>query len=254
MRPGAGISYCINNSRPYRQMLDVSVRSLERVHRGVNREISQLHAGGDWLDSIRWHCGSTLEHWVRKLTVGDDYAKKARHKAMAEKIRLFSNPPFEHTLFIDCDTIVLRPLTAVFDALAAGADVVVQAWKPEDYYGTCPPFTTEPFRRYNSGVVGFSQAFAKDYAAIVQSCTLDIAGLHDQDQYVFSQLLHQIDKSRVVELPHLQIANDADACRELGAVSIADAARIACTGDIPYSVFHYIMKKKQSLGIVRRYV
>ena len=253
VKPGIGIAYCVNDSRPYRRMLDTSIQSFKRFNESWPIEVVKLSAGTDLFGTIRWHLGSRAEAMTRRW-IGDRSGREARKNAIAEKIRLFSDPPFEKTLFVDCDTIILRPLAGLFETIRTDVDVVVQQWMPGEFYSPAPPFTTQRFRRFNSGFVYFTRAFSERCRDCVRGCEVDIVNLHDQDQYVFSRVLELIEPARVFEHTTLQLTNRPSELNSLGFGGQATALKKIVVDRSDYFFYHYVYKKKASLANIRQWI
>ena len=183
-KPKVCVVYAVNDAPHYRKMMDLSIRSWKRFHPEWSLEVITLPSANTVLDSTRWRLGSTAQGIAELAlqTLAGKKAKAVRNTTFAEKLDVFLKLNYDRTLFLDCDTYVMRPLDDLAASLDNGYDVVVQkneglTYEPQKQLGT------SSFPVINSGVFFASPIFSKTMIEYAAKCTTSLSELWESDQY-----------------------------------------------------------------------
>lgn len=193
-----GVLYLVDQNPHFLRMLDVSLQSLRRFHPDWPVEITRL----DSLPVPAW------KRLYRRLSVWKLDKRRARGfhdtRIIGRKAQAMVATPFRHTLFLDADTVVMRPLDEL-RRRAQAADVMVTPLDWKSYAGV-EDWQPRSFPYLNSGVVFFSRRFADKYRPYVERLVSRVESLPTMDQYIFSLACHLESESlRILMEPTLQI-------------------------------------------------
>lgn len=176
--PDFGILYFYDENPAYKQMADMSIATLRKWHPDWPVEVVRIPSSQTpwWKKAYR-----TASFWRwhrRRIRAGQDT------RVIAQKANIMLNSPFEHTLYLDADTIVLRPLDEIRD-MVVSSDVVITPlpWKT---YSRNADWQPETWPYMMAGVMGFSNDFTKTYARYVSRFGDAISKLPSQEQFIVS--------------------------------------------------------------------
>ncbi len=245
-RAAFGVLYVIDGNPRFREMLDISIASLRQWHPDWPIEILDL-PNPEVAFARRWY--RRLSFWKRDRRRARAYQDM---RTVEAKAAAWGRSPFERTLFLDADTVVLRSLDAMRDR-AAAADVLATAmpWKRYRGFRTWQP-PTFPF--VMSGVVFYNRTFGDAYARVLARLG-SLRGLPTGDQFAFSlTLAMEAERLRIALAPDLQfdvINADRHAAPDVPPRqnNIID---LTWEGLRRFHVFHYNDRKPDYLAAMRR--
>lgn len=192
-----GVLYAVDGNPHFRRMQAVSEASLRRLHPDWPVEVVELPPPP--VSALR-RVYRGLSFWKaekRRARAGQDM-RSVEAKALA-----WARSPFTHTLFLDADTVVRRPLDAL-RARAMQSDVLATGLPWKQYKGL-HAWQPETFPYVMSGVVFFNRRFLEAYEVVRQRIG-SLRGLPTGDQFVFSLTLAlQAQALRVTLAPELQL-------------------------------------------------
>ncbi len=177
-----GILYFLDENPSFRAMADISLQSLRRFHPDVPVEIVKVPSATTPL----W------KHAYRALSFWKWEARRRRQgqntQVIAEKAKVMLETPFETTLYIDVDTVVLNPLHDLIEQ-ARSKDVVITAlpwksfkrehdWQPREW-----PFLM-------AGILFYSRRFRDIYARYVDQVGDTLYDLPLTDLNLLSMTCH----------------------------------------------------------------
>ena len=249
-KPRIGALYTVNAAKHYVDMLELSKQSLLKFHPDLPVKVVTLSAPTDIYERIRWFAGTRVERKLRKLFGSKGQAMESRNACLAERLAVLADPPFERTLFIDNDTVVVRPMDDLFD-LAQNCDVVVQTPKSGRKYPPIGEHYPKEMPISNAGVYLFSKAFGQALAKAAADCPLDVTGLPDGDQFLFNQIVHGDSDLRVEFRDDLQEANSPITDRP-ALTSPEDAIADRDAGRKQTRVLHYTLRKRPWYTTLRK--
>ncbi|MCE9616175.1 MAG: hypothetical protein K8T26_18025 [Lentisphaerae bacterium] len=194
-----GVLYFVDENPAFGEMLAVSLESLRRFHPEWPVRIVRVPSRPQplWLKTYRW-----LSFWKRakrQARFGQDTG------IIARKVEAVTGSPFATTLYLDVDTVILRPLDDVV-ARARQADVLVTPlpWKQ---FRARAPWQPPSWPYLMSGVFLYSRHFAETFSTYLATrFPAGIADIPMTDMFVFSLLCHTERAGlRVVEDARLQL-------------------------------------------------
>ena len=193
-----GILYFCDDNPHYRRMLAYSMASLRRFHPDWPVTVIDVPSPPVPL----WkHLCRALSFWKwqkRRERAGQDV------RVIARKARCMLDSPYETTLYLDVDTIVLRPLEA-FRQQAETCDLVITPlpWKQ---YARRADWQPEHWPYVMAGVCFYNRRFLDVYQHYVDRFGSTIADLPSQEQFVLSLACHEAaDQLRIRYDPMLQL-------------------------------------------------
>ena len=234
------IVYAVNDAPHYRSMMDLSIRSWKRFHPDWQLEVITLPSTNTVLDTTRWHFGSRVEAMVGRALRAVSGQVANRNTAFAEKMEVFMKLKYERTLFMDCDTYVLRPLDDLAALIDAGSDVVAQRAGREVYH-----FGEHQFSKINSGVFFGSIRLFQTMMAYVHQCPISLTDHAESDQYFFSYCLHVAPELKISYVDNLQVPNSILPPKLFGADQVYEAVKKIADNPVRPGVFHYIFQKRK---------
>jgi len=235
-----GVLYYVDDNPRFRKMAAVSIESVQRHH-------------PDWPICVQ-SCRHFPVSVVRRLYRAVSFWKwsERRRRAHQDWRVLFSKAygwlesPFKTTLYLDVDTVLMRPLTNMV-ASHQTADVVATLLKGKSYKGFLP-WQPDEIPMVMSGVVLFREPFRPLYRNYIEKLRVGAGKRFAGDQYMFSTLCAlESDKLKIALDETLQI----DAMNFAGHFGRAD---FPCVGGVldlrtdllaPFHVFHYNGPHKQ---------
>ena len=172
-----GVLYFVDQNASFQQMLRASVESLRRFH-------------PDWpvhiIDRSCYH----VPWWkraYRKVSYwkwSDRFARSNQdYRMVSAKNEAFGQTPFDLTLFIDADTIIMRPLDEL-RRKAESCDVLANPF-PWCQYRGLEPWQPESFQHLNSGVVFYNRRFIDVFRRYAERTKHTLGRLH-ANQFTFS--------------------------------------------------------------------
>lgn len=173
-----GVLYFYDDNPVYKQMAEMSIATLEKWHPDWPVEVVQIPSLSTPLWKKIYRAGSFWKWQKRRNRAGQDI------RIIAQKAEIMLNSPFEHTLYLDADTIVLRPLDDIRNMMA-NSDVVITPlpWKTYTRNASWQP---ESWPYMMAGVMGYNKTFIKTYAQYVTRFGDTISTLPSQEQYIVS--------------------------------------------------------------------
>ncbi len=237
-----GVLYLVDQNPHFLRMLDVSLQSLRRFH-------------PDWPVEIRRLESLPVPFWkrlYRRVSFWKIDKRRARGfqdtRIIGRKAQAMAATPFRHTLFLDADTVVMKPLDDL-RRRAQGADVLVTALPWKSYSGV-EDWQPKSFPYLCSGVVFYSRRFAEEYRPYVERLAPRVESLPTLDQYVFSLACH-LESSRLKILlePSLQIdvINLDQHLEERECPRHGGIVDLSCESLQDFHVFHYNEDKDRYL-------
>lgn len=195
-----GVLYFVNKNPGYKEMMDYSIRSIKKFHPDWEIEIieSESYSTPIWIKAYR-----ALSFWkwsARKKRSNMDI------RVILDKALAMLDSPFENTLYIDVDTVVLKSLSS-YKELLNNYDVIATplSWKMYNGFDTWHPVT---FPMVMAGVVFYNNKFKTEYSKYVEALYKFSGQKFDKgdDQYIFSMAC-ELEKNNLNILldPYLQI-------------------------------------------------
>ncbi len=247
IREQFGVLYFVDGNPAFREMLRISIESLRRFHPEWPIEVIERPSFPVplWKQVYR---GVSFWKWHRRR---DRAHQDAR--VIAAKAEAMLNTPFETTLYLDVDTIVMRPLDA-YRRRALQADVLATPLDWKRYQGLAD-WQPASFPVVMAGLSFYNRRFVDAYRPYVRRLAPIADRLPSMDQYIFS-LACEMESSR------LEIMKDRDF-----QFDVINAAQHAGTPDYPridrcvdlkwpglerFHVFHYNEHKPQYLRQIKQ--
>jgi len=195
-----GVIYLVDENPAFQKMMRLSIKSLIKFH--PDWQIHVFKTQSPPISLIR-KIYRAISFWKWK-----ERANRANQdiRVMITKPEYMLNSPFRHTLFMDVDTVLMRPLDRLLQQ-SQDYDVMVTAmpWKQYRGFQTWQPKT---FRMINSGVMFYNENFKKTYSEYVKKL-LPYAGKgfgKEDDQYMLSMTCYMEQNNLKICLePTLQI-------------------------------------------------
>jgi hypothetical protein len=194
---GFGVLYFLDDNPRFREMQQISAASLRRFH-------------PDWPVHVVTQSSapvSPLRALYRRLSFWKRAERTRRahqdHRTVCAKTAVYAQSPFAQTLYIDADTVVLRPLDDLRQQIAT-CDVIA-APSPGKHYQALAPWQPAEFPLLNAGVFLYSRRFVDVFEGYVARTRHTLGRRHD-DQFVFS-LTCALERAalRIQRDPELQL-------------------------------------------------
>ena len=229
-----GVIYFVDDNPKFLQMLDLSIQSLKRFH-------------PDWpVEVIR--CPSFPVPLWKKLYRALSFWKWQRRRERAHqdarvigaKAEAMLKTPFRTTLYLDVDTIILKPLDAL-RRQAEQCDVLATqlSWKHFDGLEDWQP---KRFPMFMAGLCFYSDRFVETYRSYVERLGPIAWRLPCMDQFIFSLACEMEGENLDIQLaPTLQF-DVINAAQHFGR---DDYPRLGEFVDLrtellePFHIFHY---------------
>jgi hypothetical protein len=193
-----GVLYFVDPNPHFQRMADISIQSLKSFHPDWPVEVMECGAFPVplWKKIYR-----ALSFWK-----WSERSNRARQdwRVLFAKANGQINSPFRHTLYLDADTIVMRPLDQVLER-ARQYDVVANSlgWK---HYNGFESWQPAQFPMIMSGIVFYNEIFKEIYQTYVDRLAVGAGKHFAGDQYIFSMTCHmEAEKLRILLEPYLQI-------------------------------------------------
>lgn len=193
-----GVLYLVDDNPAYRRMLDVSIQSLKRFHPDWPIHVVEVPSPPV---GIARHIYRKFSFWKmakRRARAGQDV------RVIGDKIATMLGSPFQSTLYLDVDTVVMRPLTEMH-ARASQSDVLVTPlpWK---HYSRVEAWQPASWPYMMAGVIFFGERFKNIYRQYQLRLNHSLSRLPTQDQFVFSLACHnERGRMTVAEAPRFQV-------------------------------------------------
>lgn len=238
-----GVLYFVDENPAFRKMLNMSVRSLKRFH-------------PDWPIKVVEIPSYHVPFW-KKVYRSISYWKQAKRynracqdlRVIAAKAEVLLQTPFTHTLYLDVDTIVMKPLHK-FRVQAMECDVIVTPlpWKT---YFRMAKWQPKAWPYVMAGVLFYSKHFRETYQNYVNQFGSSISKMPSQEQYVLSLACHmEIQNLNIVKDPTLQI-DVLNLPQHLGTSNyprLDGCVDLSWKGLSRFHIFHYNEYKPQYMG------
>jgi len=240
------VVYFVDDNPQYRKMLKMSIQSLQRFHPDWSIKVIKCRSYSvpTWKKAYR-----LLSFWKRN----ERYNRANQDfRIIVEKTNAWMKTPFEHTLFLDVDTIVMKSLNEM-KKKANDADVMMVPLKWKNYKGV-ESWHPKTFPYLMSGVVFYKTAFLEKYEKYAVRMASIIRNLPTGDQYIFS-LTCELEASdlAIIHEPLLQV-DVINLDQEFG---ISDFPRVGECLDLRWKglsrfhVFHYNEYKPQYMKQIK---
>lgn len=241
-----GVLYLVDRNPCFQQMLQVSRASLRRVHPDWPVHVVEVPSPPVGPLRALYRRVTWWKRARRATRAGQDV------RVLAAKAEAWLQSPFEHTLFLDADTVILRSLDAM-RTRAQSADVLAcpLPWKQ---YRALEPWQPPQFPYLMSGVVFYNRRFAEAYRATLRRIRTPVADLPTGDQFVFSLACALAPPSlRVQREPSLQfdVINMREHAGGEALPMMDDDLDLRWPGLERFHVFHYNDRKPQYLHRIR---
>lgn len=241
-----GVLYLVDRNPLFRRMLQVSMESLRRVH--PDWPVQVIETPSPPVGPLRalYRRATWWKRARREARAGQDV------RVLAAKAEAWLQSPFEQTLFLDADTVVLRSLEAL-RARAQSADVLAcpLPWKQ---YQALEPWQPASFPYLMSGAVFYNRRFADAYRGVLRRIRTPVAALPTGDQFVFSLTVALAPPALRVQLePSLQldVINMRQHAGGEALPLVAGDLDLRWPGLERFHVFHYNDRKPQYLDRIR---
>ena len=242
-----GVLHFVDQNPDYQRMLHISIQSLRRFHPDWPVHVIQCQSPN--VSLIR-RCYRSISPWKRHLRfnrAGQD------SRVFVEKTRAWPETPFESALFLDVDTVVLRPMDKV-RALIEQHDVVIMPldWKT---YGAATPCHPDTIPYLMVGAIGYSRAFLRIYASYLEQLMPLLPGIAMPDQYLVSLLC--LKEAECLDIHHhrsLQL-DVVNMDREVGDACVPRPdgfLDLSWNRLLDFYVFHYNEYKPQYMRLIGR--
>ena len=234
MKNEFGILYFCDQNPTYRRMLQMSLASLKRYHPNWPVEVVQVTSPPTPLWKKLYRMGSFWKWEKRRNRAGQDV------RVIATKANIMLNTPFRHTLYLDVDSFVMRPLDDIRDKLMS-ADVVITPL-PWNTYTRNADWQPASWPYMMAGIMGFSQHFVDVYSGYVSRFTDTIAKLPTQEQFIVSLCCEmEAKRLKIIKSPHLQL-DVIDMEQHLGTSdfpTVDGGIDLSWNGLKDFYIFHY---------------
>ena len=235
-----GVLYLADDNPAYRRMLDISIQSLRRFHPDWPVHVVDVPSPPVGMARRTYRLISFWKAAKRRARAGQDV------RVIADKMDAMLGSPYQQTLYLDVDTVVMRPLDGLRHRASRG-DVLATPlpWKT---YARLEPWQPESWPYMMAGVLFFGERFKHVYSGYRGRCDGPLSSLPTQDQFVFSLACHNERGSlTITEAPSLQV-DVLNVDQHLGVAVKRD--RNGCidireTGLKGFHVFHYNDQKPE---------
>jgi len=228
-----GVLYFVDDNPGYQRMLRASIESLRRFH-------------PDWPVKViaqRCYHVPLWKRIYRGVSVWKWSARHARsnmdYRVICAKNEAFCQTPFELTLFIDADTVIMRPLDTL-RRQAEGHDVLANPFPWCQYQGL-EPWQPTTFQHLNSGVIFYNRRFIDVFREYSER-TKHTLGRYHANQFTFS-LACEMEKERLrIGLDssiQVETMNLAKILQTGGYPRVGDLIDLRWEGLSRFHVFHY---------------
>lgn len=242
-----GVLYFHDANPWFRKMARMSINSLRRFH-------------PDWPVTVVETESLRIQWWRRIYRAVSPWRDKARYdranqdaRMVARKAGVMLDSPYDVTLYLDVDTIVMRPLDS-FLAKALCSDVVITPlpWKSYKQFGDDQP---EAWPMLMAGVLFYNRRFREVYRPYVERYAEQIPKLPTQEQIILSLACHvEAGNLNVVKEPGLQF-DVLNADRHFGSVDhprVGECVDLSCPELQRFRIFHYNDRKPQYMEQITR--
>jgi len=193
-----GVLYFYDANPLFQHMAEMSIKSLRKFHPDWPIEVIEIPSTRIpiWKKTYR-----AVSFWKRQLR--ENRAGQDLH-IVASKTDIMLNSPFQRTLYLDVDTIVMKPLDPLYEK-ALENDVVVTPleWKT---YSRREPWQPESWPYVMAGVMFYSTAFTQAYRHYINKMNESISNLPTADQFVVSLICYlESTNLKIAYEPSLQI-------------------------------------------------
>ena len=189
-----GVVYFVDGNPGFKRMMDISIESLRRFHPDWPVEIlhSKKYGVPLWKKVYRavsfwkWQSRRNRANWDLRVVLDKAYA--------------MIDTPFEKTLYIDADTVVLRPMDELVERLDR-VDVIATALGWKNYNGF-QEWQPNVFPMIMAGVAFYNKRFTETYKEYVDRL-YPYAGVNygrGDDQYIFSMFCEMEKQNLNIEL------------------------------------------------------
>jgi hypothetical protein len=235
-----GVLYFHDSNPEFARMGRMSIRSLQRFHPHWPIRIVKCHTPRKSLPRV---CYRAISFW-RKQARLDRANQDVR--VISEKARVMLSSPFDTTLYLDVDTVIIRPLDNLLEQ-ACNCDVLITplSWL---HYHRFEDGQPETWPELMAGVIFYSRRFREIYKPYVEKYAAKIPKLPTQEQIILSLTCHQeASRLEVVKDPTLQF----DVLNAHRHFAQPDYPRTGECVDISnpelqrFHIFHYNDKKPQ---------
>jgi hypothetical protein len=215
-------------------MAEMSIATLKKWHPDWPVEVVQIQSLSTPLWKKVYRAGSFWKWQKRRNRAGQDI------RIIAQKAEIMLNSPFEQTLYLDADTIVLRPLYEIRDIMI-DSDVVITPlpWKN---YTRNADWQPESWPYMMAGVIGFNKTFVNIYSQYVDRFGDTISKLPSQEQYIVSLCCEmESDNLNIRKIKNLQIdvLNLKGHLRTEDYPKFGNGIDLSWTGLNDFYIFHY---------------
>lgn len=194
-----GVVYFVNKNPHFRHMMSISMASLQRVHPDWPIEVieSPEFAVPLWKKCYRY---ASFWKWRERYNRGHQDWRVNYAKA-----EMIQNSPFEHTLLLDVDTVVLKPLDELY-ARSRDYDVTATPLSWSSYNGF-EDWQPKNFPMIMSGVLFFNRTFASVFGEYAKRVGHGAGRYFKGEQYIVSLTwaLEQNQRLKVHGEPFLQL-------------------------------------------------
>lgn len=241
-----GVLYFVDENPQFRKMLQMSIQSLKRFHPHWPIEVVEVPSFHVpmWKKLYR-----TVSFWKwdkRRDRAGQDI------RVIAAKADVMLKTPFRRTLYLDVDTIVMKPLNA-FHERALESDVVITPLPWKTYYGV-EPWQPETWPYVMAGILFYSDHFSKVYRTYIEKFDSNIVKLLSQEQFVLSLTCHmEAERLNIVYDTYLQI-DALNLAQHLGTENYprsGDCIDLSWEGLSKFHIFHYNEYKPQYMKHIK---
>jgi len=244
--PPFGVLYFHDANSEFERMARMSIKSLKRFHPDWPIHVATCNTPKM---SLLRKCYRSVSYWKRQARI--DRANQDV-RVIAEKGTVMLNSPFETTLYLDVDTIIMRPLDN-FMQRALDCDVLATplSWKHYSSFGDGQP---ETWPMLMAGVVFYSKHFRQIYKSYIDIYKDVIPRLPTQEQTILSLTCHQESSQlKVVEDSTLQfdVLNAQQHFALATYPCIGDCVDISCSELERFHIFHYNDKKPQYMQQIK---
>jgi hypothetical protein len=245
-RPDFGVLYFFDQNPFYEEMYRASVESLRRFHPDWPVEVVQCPSFPiePWRKVYR-----SLSFWKRQRRLNRAHQDV---RVISKKADVMLDTPFENTLYLDVDTIVMRPLDE-YRERAKDSDIMITALPWKQYEGT-EPWQPKKFNYLCAGVTFYNQRFVEVYRPYVDKLRAKMNDLPTCDQYAVCLACHmEAARLKIRFEPHLQV-DTMNYAQHFGTPDyprFGEALDLRWEGLKPFHVFHYNEYKIQHMEQIK---
>ncbi len=181
--PRLGILYFIDSNPLFREMMELSVRSLRRFHPDIPITVLEVpkFPVPAWKKLYR-----KLSYWkydARRRRANQDA------RVIAAKADAMLDSPYDVTLYLDADTYIQRPLDDVISK-ALECDVLATQF-PWKTYSRIEDWQPESWPFVMAGLNFYSKRFCEAYRPYIDRLRDQLATLPTMEQFTFSLCCHE---------------------------------------------------------------